>query len=139
MAIDTDGAYSGSDPRITRDPYRQRQTSLRYRDGRSLNPAEIPYVVVPRSHKSLLGDFVEVGYRSRRVLAVVGDVGPRFGEGSVALAERLGIPASGTSGGVSSGVTYSFSPGSGRRFAGPADLKAALAAPSDRGTRLAAL
>lgn len=138
MAIDTDGAYSGSDPRITRDPYRQRETSLRYRDGSSLNPAEIPYVVVPSSHKRFLGDFVQVEYRGRRVLAVVGDVGPRFGEGSVALAERLGIPASGVSGGVSGGVTYSFHPGSGRRFSGPADLQTALAEPQDR-MRLASL
>ncbi|MCX5797102.1 MAG: glycoside hydrolase family 75 protein [Elusimicrobia bacterium] len=137
MAIDTDGKTANYDPRIHNDPYRQARTSLRYSDGSSLNPAEIPYVVVPKRHQSLLGDLVEVEYGGRRVMAVVGDCGPRFGEGSVALAESLGIPASGTSGGVSGGVTYSFYPGSGRSYSGPRALKAALAGPSD--TRLASL
>jgi hypothetical protein len=140
MAIDTDGKTAKYDSRIHKDPDRLPDTSLRYSDGTSLNPAEIPYVVVPKSHKDLLGDLVGVEYRGRRVLAVVGDCGPRFGEGSVALAERLGIPSSGVSGGVSGGVTYSFYPGSGRRYSGPQALQTALASPAgDSGTRLAAL
>jgi|GEM_PF-6254418 len=140
MAIDTDGKTRKHDWRIHRDPYRRAHTSLRYSDGTSLNPAEIPYAVVPKRYKNLLGSLVMVEYGGRRVLAVVGDCGPRFGEGSVALAERLGIPSSGVTGGISSGVTYSFYPGSDRTFSGPAALMTALAAPAaDDRTRLTSL
>lgn len=126
MAIDTDGPVAGYDPRVHRDPHRQLQTSLRYTDGSSIDPTMVPYVVVPSSHKSWLGDFVKVEYRGRQVMAVVADCGPRFGEGSVALAQQLGIPSSGVSGGAADGVTYTFYPDSGRRYSGEGDIKAAL-------------
>jgi hypothetical protein len=126
MAIDTDGPVAGYDPRVHPDPHRQRETSLRYSDGSSVDPTVVPYVVVPSSHKGWLGDFVMVEYRGRRAMAVVADCGPRFGEGSVALAEQLGIPASGVSGGTSGGVTYTFYPDSGRKYSGQADIKTAL-------------
>ncbi|MFA6319175.1 MAG: glycoside hydrolase family 75 protein [Elusimicrobiota bacterium] len=127
MAIDTDGPVAGYDRRVHPDPYRQRQTSLRYRDGSSLNPTTVPYVVVPIKNKAMLGDLALVEYNGRKTLAIVGDCGPRFGEGSVALAERLGIPASGISGGVDKGVTYSFYPGPGGKFTDESELQAYLA------------
>lgn len=115
MAIDTDGDLSHADPKLAalarRDPWRQTQTSVRYRNGRSLDPTRVPYVVIPIGYKAAKnGEFVVVGYKGRTVLAVVGDRGPRhkFGEGSMALAIALGINPSGTSGGVGSGVTYTF-------------------------------
>lgn len=115
MAIDTDGDLSNADPKLAalarRDPWRQAETSVRYRNGRSLDPTRVPYVVIPIGYKAAKnGEFVVVGYKGRSVLAVVGDRGPRhkFGEGSMALAVALGINPSGTSGGVGSGVTYTF-------------------------------
>ncbi|MBI5883753.1 MAG: hypothetical protein HZB91_11690 [Elusimicrobia bacterium] len=126
MAIDTDGPVKRYDRRVHRDPYRQKQTSLRYQDGSSLDPTTVPYVVVPISQKALLGDLAVVEYRGRKTVAVVGDCGPRFGEASVALAERLGIPADGVSGGVDNGVTYAFYPGPGRKFASEEELLAYL-------------
>lgn len=108
MAIDTDGAIRGYDARAHRDPHRQAQTSYRKPDGSYLNPVTDAYVVVPRKYKHMLGRTVEVEYKGRKARAIVGDVGPRFGEGSMALADRLGIPSHGVTGGVESGVTYQF-------------------------------
>ncbi|TPW20951.1 MAG: chitosanase [Elusimicrobia bacterium] len=115
MTIDTDGDLSNADPKLAalarRDPYRQTQTSVRYRNGKSLDPTRVPYVVIPIGYTAAKnGEMVVVQYGGRSVLAVVGDRGPknRFGEGSMALAVALGISPSGTSGGVESGVTYTF-------------------------------
>ena len=115
MTIDTDGDLSNADPALARmarrDPYRQSGTSMRYANGRSLDPTRVPYVVVPlKSNMAKIGDLVVVEYGGRSVLAVVGDKGPahRFGEGSMALAKQLGINPSGVSGGVSGGVRYTF-------------------------------
>lgn len=115
MAIDTDGDLRNADPKLAalarRDPYRQAETSVRYRNGRSLDPTRVPYVVIPIGYSAARnGEFVVVSYGGRSVLAVVGDRGPRhkFGEGSMALAVSLGINPSGTSGGVGSGVRYTF-------------------------------
>lgn len=127
MAIDTDGPVAGYDRRVHRDPHRQLQTSLRYADGSSVDPTRVPYIVVPISEKALLGDLAVVEYRGKRVVAVVADCGRRWGEGSVALAERLGIPSDGVSGGVSSGVTYTVYRGSGARRRTQAQVQAALA------------
>lgn len=115
MAIDTDGDLSNADPNLAalarRDPYRQAETSVRYRNGRSLDPTRVPYVVIPIGYTAAKnGELVVVEYGGRSVLAVVGDRGPKhkFGEGSMALAVALGINPSGTSGGVGSGVRYTF-------------------------------
>lgn len=126
MAIDTDGPVAGYDRRVHRDPHRQLQTSLRYSDGGSLDPTKVPYIVVPIRDKALLGDLAVVEYRGKKVVAVVADCGPRWGEGSVALAERLGIPSDGISGGVSSGVTYTVYRGSGRRGPSRSQLAASM-------------
>lgn len=115
MTIDTDGDLSNADPKLAalarRDPYRQAETSVRYRNGRSLDPTRVPYVVIPIGYTAAKnGELVVVEYGGRSALAVVGDRGPRhrFGEGSMALAVALGINPSGTSGGVGSGVKYTF-------------------------------
>ncbi|MBI2362650.1 MAG: hypothetical protein HYV15_04640 [Elusimicrobia bacterium] len=133
MTIDTDGDLSGADPELARlarrDPYRQSGTSMRYSNGRSLDPTRVPYVVVPlKSGMAKLGDLVVVEYGGRSVLAVVGDKGPahRFGEGSMALARQLGINPSGVSGGVSSGVRYTFLGRGVGRVGGTDEMVAAL-------------
>ncbi|MBI5597867.1 MAG: hypothetical protein HY928_17415 [Elusimicrobia bacterium] len=133
MTIDTDGALSDADPELARmarrDPYRQSGTSMRYANGRSLDPTRVPYVVVPlKSNMAKLGDLVVVEYGGRSVLAVVGDKGPahRFGEGSMALARQLGINPSGVSGGVSNGVRYTFLGRGVGRVGGTDEMVAAL-------------
>lgn len=56
-------------------------------------------------------------YRGLKCAAVVADIGPRPGEGSIVLAEALGIPSSPKHGGVDSGVTYVRFPRSTGRLA----------------------
>ena len=133
MAIDNDGQIK--DPkqadriRRQRDPHHQSETSLRYRDGGSLDPTAIPYIVVPSRQKGLLGDLAVVSYRGRSIAAVVGDCGPRYGEASVALADALGVNSHGVTGGIASGVTYVIYPRSGQgRPADAGHLKQILAA-----------
>jgi hypothetical protein len=125
MAIDTDGSHFAPE-----DPDWRGGTALNYaHHGGPLDASKIPYVVIPLDEKGIkLGDYVVVRYRGRSVLAIVGDRGPRFGEASAATARALGIAPSGLNGGVESGVTYTFFPGSGRRPADEAELSASLQA-----------
>lgn len=97
----------------------QPRTALRYKDGGSLNPTELPFIVLPigfeRPHPGVrLGDYAAVMYKGRTAFAIYGDRGPRgvLGEGSIALARALGINADPNKGGVSGGVTYIVFPGS---------------------------
>jgi hypothetical protein len=115
MAIDADGAGGWA----AHDPTGQNQTSLRYPGGASLNPGQIPFIVVPldfgRSHPDVkLGDYAAVSYGGKTVYAIVGDKGPAgvVGEGSIALAKALGINSDPRKGGADSGVTYVIIPGS---------------------------
>lgn len=96
-----DGRFKANDPR------------------RYVNSEEIPFVAVPPQLKDQgvkLGDLVAV--RSERtgktVFAVVADIGPRdhLGEGSIKLAQELGINADARRGGASNGVSYVVFPGS---------------------------
>lgn len=67
-------------------------TSLRHTVGgqaRALDSATIPVLVVPRSHRRLLGAVAWVEHEGRGTFAIVGDVGPRFGEASVALHRHI--------------------------------------------------
>ena len=123
MAIDTDGSRFAPE-----DPDWRGGTALNYaHHGGPLDASRVPYVVIPLDEKGIkLGDYVSIGYRGRSVLAIVGDRGPRFGEASAAAARALGIAPSGRNGGVESGVTYTFFPGSGRRPANEAELQASL-------------
>lgn len=116
MAIDTDGKIADPALRravVSRDPWHQDGTALSA-GGRPLDPTVVPYISIPGDFKGARkGDLALVSYDGRSTWAVIGDVGPkgRFGEGSVALAKRLGIPSDGTTGGVKSGVTYTLFPG----------------------------
>ncbi|MBI3553759.1 MAG: hypothetical protein HY077_14780 [Elusimicrobia bacterium] len=116
MSIDTDGLIA--DPVLARqikrrDRWHQDSTSYLYANGRSLDATKVPYIVLPLSyHGAELGDLALVEYRGRKVWAVCGDRGPRFGEASAAAAQALGINPDGRSGGVGSGVTYTVFPGS---------------------------
>ncbi len=118
LAVDADGdgdAWKG-------DPWGQPSTSFQYRGGKSLNPTTLPYFVLPigfdKIHKGVrLGDVAVVIHRGKVAYAIYGDRGPRgqIGEGSIKLAEDLGINSSPTRGGASAGVIYIVFPGSGER------------------------
>lgn len=93
--------------RPTRDPKRY------------VNSNTIPYLVLPSNQRegARLGD---LGFTVNRVNgksspAIFADLGPKnkLGEGSIALAERLGIPANPRHGGASRGIVYVVFPGSG--------------------------
>ena len=122
MAIDTDG--SDSDP----DPDHQGQTTWETSDGKYLGAHHVPYYVLgdvcydgnspckwffyeDRDVQAL--QFALVFYNGKVIGAVFGDTqGPpggdarELGEASVMTADLLGIPSSGTTGGVDTGVTY---------------------------------
>lgn len=86
---------------------------------RYVNSEEIPFIAVPPQLKDQgvkLGDLVAVrnDKTGKTVFAVVADIGPRDhqGEGSIKLAQELGINADARKGGTSSGVSYVVFPGS---------------------------
>lgn len=126
MAIDADGAGDA----WRSDPWGQPATSLRYPDGRSLDPTEVPYFVLPIGFTALhpdvrLGDLAAIVFENRIVYAIWGDAGPRgkLGEASIAAARALGINADPVRGGTGAGVTYVVFPGSGSRTAlAPAEI-----------------
>jgi len=84
---------------------------------RYLDAVAVPFIVVPRRFQTsvpgaVLGCKAIVTYGGvSPVTAVVGDIGPDFGEGSIALAKALGIPGTPKSGGVNSGVVMQIFPG----------------------------
>jgi hypothetical protein len=79
---------------------------------RYVNALVVPYISIPPELVSTWGarrgDVCVVSYSGRRQTAIVADVGPRgkLGEGSVALAQALGIPPSPRHGGVRDGVSW---------------------------------
>ena len=85
---------------------------------RYVDATKIPYVALPEeiaeSGGARLGDFVLViNLRNgKSSFATYADIGS-LGEGSVALAEKLGISPNARHGGESDGVLYMFFPGSG--------------------------
>jgi hypothetical protein len=85
---------------------------------RYVDATRIPYVALPEeiaeSGGAQLGDFAFViNLRNgKSSFAIYADIGT-LGEGSVALAERLGISPNARHGGESDGVLYIFFPGSG--------------------------
>lgn len=90
------------------DKKRKPADPLRY-----VNSSAVPYIVVPpelRKAGVKLGDLAIVKFNSNVCHALVADVGPRgkAGEGSIALAERLGIKSSPKKGGTSKGVNYTI-------------------------------
>lgn len=135
MAVDSDGLIPREDLRsynaqqkasgrpVFKDPSRQNQTSCTDPEGRFLNPMRVPYVVVPKgqrfkqSHPGIgCGDIVAVinPANGLKAFAMVGDFGPedKFGEGSIALAQALGIDSHPGSGGTKDSLLYFFFPGS---------------------------
>jgi hypothetical protein len=85
---------------------------------RYVDATKIPYVALPEeiaeSGGARLGDFaLVINLRNgKSSFAIYADIGT-LGEGSVALAERLGISPNARYGGESDGVLYMFFPGSG--------------------------
>ena len=88
---------------------------------RYVDASRIPFVVLPGGTARQLGarpgDFAVVfnPRNSRSSYAIFGDVGPpdRIGEGSMALAENLGIRSDARNGGARRGILYLVFPGSG--------------------------
>lgn len=100
-----DARYPASDPR-------------RYVDAEA-----IPFIAIPpqlRSQGVQLGDLVAVRNErtGKTVFAVVADIGPsgHLGEGSIKLAQELGINADARRGGAGSGVSYVVFPGTKQAF-----------------------
>ncbi len=78
---------------------------------RYVDATRVPYVSIARDLHArgiVVGDVAMVLYQDRRCGAIVADVGPtgQYGEGSIALAEALGIPSSPKTGGCADGVTW---------------------------------
>ncbi|MEV1069046.1 glycoside hydrolase family 75 protein [Streptomyces sp. NPDC050263] len=115
MDIDCDGRPSPQCNSGT-DPLFSDATAYTQSDGRYLNAATLPYIVVPgasgiwdhRAHGVRGGAVAAVVYQGRVQYAVVGDTGPTgiIGEASYATAEALGIRPDPRGGGTPSGVTY---------------------------------
>ena len=88
---------------------------------RYVDASKIPFVVLPgglaRQLGARVGDFAVVfnERNGKSSYAIFGDVGPydRIGEGSVSLAENLGIRSDARNGGTWRGVLYLVFPGSG--------------------------
>lgn len=121
MTIDCDGQRTAKCNEST-DPSWQNQTAWPQSDGRALNAETLPYIVVPgvtstwsyRDAGITGGTVAAVVYNQRLAYAVVGDVGPddQVGEGSYALAQKLGINPDPRTGGVSGKVVdYILFPG----------------------------
>jgi hypothetical protein len=91
-------------------------TAFHQSDGRPLNSAVLPYVVVPSSSSIWNyrnsgidgGSVVAVIFNNQLLYAVVGDTGPTqiIGEASYSTANTLGIDPDPSTGGTDSGVTY---------------------------------
>jgi hypothetical protein len=126
MAIDDDG--SDPDP----DPDHQNQTTFQDSNGKQLGAHHVPYYVLGddcwdrktpcphffyKEHNIKGRQFALVFYKSKVIGAIFGDTqtgndqttsqndSRELGEASVKAASLLGIPSSGTTGGVDNGVT----------------------------------
>lgn len=86
---------------------------------RYVDSEQIPFIAIPPQLKSQgvqLGDLVAVKNErtGKTVFAVVADIGPKdhLGEGSIKLAQELGLNADARRGGAGSGISYVAFPGS---------------------------
>lgn len=85
---------------------------------RYVDSEHVPYIAVPPdlmgNRGVRMGDVCLALYKGAVAGAIVADVGPKghYGEGSIALAEALGLPSSPRGGGVSWGVTFVVWPAS---------------------------
>ena len=115
MDIDCDGQRTSQCNEDT-DCCFQDDTAFHQSDGKPLNAAALPYVVVPspsstwdyRNFGIKGGGVVAIIYNDQVLYAVVGDTGPTdiIGEASYASAAQLGINPDPSNGGTDSGVTY---------------------------------
>jgi hypothetical protein len=133
MAIDTDG--SDPDP----DPDHQGQTTFQDSNGQALGAHRVPFYVLGddcwdrrtpcphffyREHSMTGRQFALMFYQGKVIGSIFGDTqtandqttsdndSRELGEGSVKAAQLLGIPSSGTTGGVDNGVTVVMFSGS---------------------------
>ncbi|GAB4407857.1 MAG: hypothetical protein OHK0053_34580 [Microscillaceae bacterium] len=139
-ALVTDNGQSDGNPLLQgpQDPYPGyfiSTTSLNDRryplqdPRRYVNAEKIPYVVLSPSLKRItgteLGDlaYVKNLRNGKACFAIFADVGPedKLGEGSIYLAEQLGIPANPRRGGQENDVLYLIFPFSGNRQPRPLD------------------
>ncbi|MGW4484128.1 glycoside hydrolase family 75 protein [Amycolatopsis sp. NPDC004368] len=115
MDIDCDGQRTSQCNEDT-DCCFQADTAFHQSDGRPLNAATLPYIVVPSSSSTWNysssglkgGGSCAVIYNGKVEYAVIGDTGPTaiIGEASYATAKDLGINPDPSNGGTDSGVTY---------------------------------
>jgi Fungal chitosanase of glycosyl hydrolase group 75 len=115
MDIDCDGQRTTQCNEDT-DCCFQDDTAFHQSDGKPLNSAALPYVVVPspsstwdyRKFGIKGGGAVAIIYNNKVEYAVVGDTGPTsiIGEASYKSAKDLGINPDPSNGGTDSGVTY---------------------------------
>jgi len=96
-------------PTALEDASKLERDPLRY-----VNAEVVPYLAIPPDLERFqgarllrMGDVAMVRYRDRQVAAILADVGPhgKLGEGSIALAEALGMDSSPKHGGVGGGVS----------------------------------
>jgi len=117
--IQRTGPYRGyyvSTTSLQRENIRDPRNPKKY-----LDATRIPYIALPadfaRQFGITLGDFAVVvnNETGRLTYAIYGDVGPqgRVGEGSIALANKLGVPSNPRHDSVPDGITYLVFPGSG--------------------------
>jgi hypothetical protein len=119
MDIDCDGKASAV-CNINTDASYQSQTAATDSQGKYLDAATLPFIVVPGvssrwSYKNsgiVMGSVAAVIYNGKVEYGIVGDVGPTniIGEASYAMAKRLGINPNPSTGGTASGVTYVIFP-----------------------------
>jgi Fungal chitosanase of glycosyl hydrolase group 75 len=131
-AIATDNKKSNGNPIIqsANDPapgYYVSMTSLQdksknYRDPtKYVNSETIPYIAVPPKFSAdfQLGDIALVVNKknNKRCFAIFADTGPanKIGEGSIYLAEQLGLKSSPKNGGASADIVYILIKNSGRK------------------------
>jgi hypothetical protein len=121
MAIDCDGQRTSACNENT-DCCFYNDTSFHQSDGKPMNAAKTPYVVIPLpssrfnygSNGIKGGDILAVVYKGQVEYAVFGDEGPNniIGEASYATAQALGINPDPSNGGTADPVTYIVFPGS---------------------------
>jgi glycosyl hydrolase group 75 (putative chitosanase) len=93
---------------------------------RYVDASKIPYIVLPgelsQRFGARLGDFAVVANQRRQksAFAIFADIGT-LGEGSIALADQLGIWSDAREGGTRGGITYLIFPGSGNHHPHSAD------------------
>ncbi len=102
-------------PTAGHDPKYNVNDPRRYLDART-----VPYIVVPEIYIKLLGgsmyDVCLVAYKNVTAPAFVGEIGPHFGEYSMATCQNLGINNNPKNGGCDSGVTCTIWPGSSKGY-----------------------